>query len=276
MARIRTIKPSFFTSLTIAGLTLEQRLTFIGLWTHCDDEGRCVYDPRLLKAALWPLDDRTAGDLANDSGALQEASLITLYEVDGRQYLAINAWLEHQKISHPSRSTLPHPKMGTTRRPTCTLEDSGNPPGILPESSGWERKGKEGNREGKGELPSAPTALDFDEFWSAYPRTEGKKPAHAAYLKAVKRVPHAEIMAQLHRQLADPNRPDVPFWPHGSSWLNQDRWNDTFTQKAGTNTGPVKSTSEARASQVWNLIEQITADEEDAYLNDVLEIGPAS
>src|SRR5699024_3247957 len=79
MARIRTIKPTFFTSLTIANLTLEQRLTFIGLWTHVDDEGRCIYDPRLIKAALWPLDSRTAEDVDGDIRALTESSLITHY-----------------------------------------------------------------------------------------------------------------------------------------------------------------------------------------------------
>ena len=73
MARIRSIKPEFFTSLTIADLTVEQRLTFIGLWTHVDDEGRCVDDSRLIKAAIWPLDDRTAAvgqDIADRYRAL--------------------------------------------------------------------------------------------------------------------------------------------------------------------------------------------------------------
>jgi len=49
MARIRTIKPSFFTSLTIADLGLAERLTFIGLWTHVDDEG----EPMSYFWAFW-------------------------------------------------------------------------------------------------------------------------------------------------------------------------------------------------------------------------------
>src|SRR5690348_14073734 len=98
MARIRTIKPTFFTSLTVAGLTVEQRLTFIGLWTHVDDEGRCTYDPRLIKAALWPLDDRTSKDVESDIRALTEHSLITHYVVGERSYLEVNGWAEHQRI----------------------------------------------------------------------------------------------------------------------------------------------------------------------------------
>ncbi|MFD5208459.1 hypothetical protein ACFWNF_16215 [Streptomyces anulatus] len=107
MARIRTIKPDFFTSLTIADLTPEQRLTFIGLWTHCDDEGRCVDDPRLIKAAVWPLDDRNSVDVEIDLKALSESSLILRYTVNRKRYLAITNWFEHQRINRPTASKLP-------------------------------------------------------------------------------------------------------------------------------------------------------------------------
>lgn len=114
MARIRTIKPSFFTSLTVGSLPIEARLTFAGLWTHCDDEGRCVYDPRLLKAALWPLDERGAEDVADDIALLVEAGLVTHYIVKKRSFLAVNGWAEHQRINRPTPSILPCPQDGET------------------------------------------------------------------------------------------------------------------------------------------------------------------
>lgn len=148
MARIRTIKPTFFTSLTVAGLTPEQRLTFIGLWTHVDDEGRCIDDPRLVKAALWPLDDRTATDIDGDLWALTEASLIVRYTLSERSYLAVRNWAEHQRISRPSGSSLPDPDDGEIRpvppRPTCGNVDSVSPHGGFTEGSAQERKGREG------------------------------------------------------------------------------------------------------------------------------------
>jgi hypothetical protein len=58
MARIRSIKPEFFTSLTIGSLSERARLAFIGIWTFVDDYGRAVDDARLVKAAVFPLDDR--------------------------------------------------------------------------------------------------------------------------------------------------------------------------------------------------------------------------
>jgi hypothetical protein len=114
MARIRSIKPEFFTSIQVANLPIEARLTFIGLWTHCDDEGRCVDDARLIKAALWPLDDRTAADVESDLGALSELSLILRYTVGGRRFIAIVGWSEHQRINRPSPSKYPVPIQAVT------------------------------------------------------------------------------------------------------------------------------------------------------------------
>jgi len=112
MARIRSIKPEFFTSLTIADLPLSARLTFIGLWTYVDDNGVGPADPRLIRAAIWPLEEapdilqRTREDLRS----LQEARLITLYEASGRPLVYVNSWDEHQKVSHPRkpRFATPH------------------------------------------------------------------------------------------------------------------------------------------------------------------------
>ncbi|MFL4947536.1 hypothetical protein ACJ6WE_09205 [Streptomyces sp. MMS24-I31] len=157
MARIRTIKPEFFTSLTIADLTPEQRLTFIGLWTHVDDAGRCVDDPRLIKAAIWPLDDRTAADIEIDLKALTESSLITRYTLNRKRYLAITNWDEHQRINRPTDSKLPAPEEGDPTPPDPVTRDNGdslNAHAHLSEDSPQERKGKEGNREGKGNPPT--------------------------------------------------------------------------------------------------------------------------
>lgn len=150
MARIRTIKPSFFTSLTIADLTLEQRLTFIGLWTHVDDEGRCVYDPRLIRAAIWPLDDRSLADIEDDIRAITDRSLIRHYKVGNRTYLAVNGWSEHQKINRPKPSTLPGPEGAEIASNSSPNDDHG----IVTDESLIDHCGK--GKEGKGkEAPSA-------------------------------------------------------------------------------------------------------------------------
>lgn len=118
MARIRSIKPEFFTSLTVASLPIETRLTFIGLWTHVDDEGRCVDDARLIKAAVWPLDDRLSTDVELDLKRLSESSLILRYKVGERSYLAVRGWGEHQRINRPTKSKLPPPPESPELPPT--------------------------------------------------------------------------------------------------------------------------------------------------------------
>ena len=112
MARIRSIKPEFFTSLTIADLELSTRLTFIGLWTYVDDNGVGLADPRLIRAAVWPLEEapdilqRTREDLQS----LHAARLVTLYEASGKALLAVSNWSEHQKVSHPRKPRYPRPQ----------------------------------------------------------------------------------------------------------------------------------------------------------------------
>lgn len=166
LARIRTIKPDFFTSLTIADLSLPARLTFIGLWTTVDDDGRAVDDSRLVKAAVWPLDDRTVVDVASDLDELAMVErpdgargLIIRYEIGGRRYLCIRNWREHQRIDKPTKSKLPAPPDTAPEGPegkggSALAEASGSVPGVLAEDSRGERKGREGKgEEGKGDLP---------------------------------------------------------------------------------------------------------------------------
>ncbi len=110
MARIRSIKPEFFTSLSIADLSVPARLHFIGLWTHVDDDGRALDDARLLKAAIWPLDDSmTNVKVAKLQDELEAHGRIIRYEADGRRCIQIVGW-HHQKIDRKRDSSLPAPR----------------------------------------------------------------------------------------------------------------------------------------------------------------------
>jgi hypothetical protein len=142
MARIRTIKPEFFTSLTLARVSLGARLTFIGLWTYCDDQGRGKDEPRLVKAAIWPLEDGIpAGEVDAHLAELAEAGLIQRYEAEGQHYLAVRNWGEHQRIDRPKESAIPAPP---ERR--ATDRDSGaRPRRKIDDASLLEGKGKERN-----------------------------------------------------------------------------------------------------------------------------------
>lgn len=110
MARIRSIKPDFFASEDVSALPLRARLTWIGLWTHCDDHGRTKDITRLVKAAVWPLDDDvTLADVEDDLRILEEHHRIVRYAVGGKRYLAIVNWHVHQAVNRPSASMIPGP-----------------------------------------------------------------------------------------------------------------------------------------------------------------------
>ncbi|MCO6160660.1 HNH endonuclease [Asaia lannensis] len=77
-------------------------------------------------------------------------------------------------------------------------------------------------------------ARDFDEFWTAYPRKEGKASARRAYDKARKKIGHAAIMQAIASWPFDENvRNGQDYRPHPASWLNGERWNDESVVQSG-------------------------------------------
>lgn len=222
MARIRSIKPDAFMSDSLSRVPRGVRWTFAGLWTYLDDEGRGRDDVRLIKAALYPLDDDVAlSMLSDDLKQLEHIGCICRYEVDGKTYMHAPGWEDHQRVSHPTASKLPR----------CSRHDPdpfGKPPeefGKPPEPLRPERKGKEQGKEGKGTRARA-TSSDplFDEFWAAYPRKTDKGNARKAWDKAVKKTDAQTIIAAAVALAA--SKPDLKFTAHPSTWLNGERWDD--------------------------------------------------
>lgn len=111
MARIRTIKPEFFKSEDVSALPLRARLTWVGLWVHCDNYGRTKDHAKLIKADVWPLDPVSLADIEDDLTVLAEHGRIVRYEVDGRRYLAVVNWDRHQPIARPGLPKYPAPPL---------------------------------------------------------------------------------------------------------------------------------------------------------------------
>jgi len=110
MARIRSVKPELCTSETMAEVSAVAERTFVRLWTHCDDEGRCKDNPKLLKAALFPLhDDVTVADVDAHLWELSDLGLIVRYSVAGDPFLHVPSWHDHQKPQKRQPSKLPAP-----------------------------------------------------------------------------------------------------------------------------------------------------------------------
>ena len=137
MARIRTVKPEFWTSEQIMECSPITRLAFIGLWNFADDKGRMTASPKRIKAQLFPSDDFTAADIHGMIRELARNGLIRLYVVDDIEYLVITGW-HHQVINRPQPSKIPGPP------DEHSVNDHGSLSGGR-EGKGKERKGKDTN-----------------------------------------------------------------------------------------------------------------------------------
>lgn len=90
---------------------------------------------------------------------------------------------------------------------------------------------------------------DFDIFWKAYPRKEGKKAALAAWRKAKDKPSLEVILAAVERSQNNFQwqKEGGRFIPHPSTWLNQGRWDDQETQIEVTFTQMPKTKEENTA-----------------------------
>jgi len=128
--RIRSVHPDICTSEVMAKMSADLERIFVRLWTHCDDEGRCVDNALLIKAAILPLHENiTASDLDYQLGELARMGLIIRYEVNGKRYLAVRSWEEFQHPQRPRPSKYPPP-------PVNVADDSRTSPRDGPDVQG--------------------------------------------------------------------------------------------------------------------------------------------
>ncbi len=103
MARIRTIKPEFWDSPSVAKASPWARLLFIAMWNWADDYGRGTANLKELEGFVFPNDDRFWNESGNTvtfrslMAEVSECFGVVLYEVENRPYFAIPTWDSHQR-----------------------------------------------------------------------------------------------------------------------------------------------------------------------------------
>lgn len=147
MARIRTIKPDFFTSEDVVSLSPLARLLYVATWLEADREGRFVWRPKTLKLRYLPGDQCDIESLAHE---LVAAGLVVPYVIDGQTFAEIPTFAKHQVINNrESASTIPARVIDASGTRELRAIDATTTPLM-----GREGKGKEG----KPSAPAAPTA----------------------------------------------------------------------------------------------------------------------
>lgn len=110
MARIRTIKPEFNTSESVARLSRDSQLFFVKLLVECDDYGRIRWLPKKIAGDLYPLaEDVGAAQIEAWAAELEREDIFALYEVDGSTYGRFKNWERHQRVDKPGKSSIPEP-----------------------------------------------------------------------------------------------------------------------------------------------------------------------
>ncbi len=206
MARIRTIKPSFWDHEQLGRASALARLTFAGLISQADDEGRGkadpdwlwgrlhAYAPPALKAS-WKRTLSELEALKDDDGPL-----VVFYKVADASYYWLPAFCNQQYIEKPSKSTLPAPP------------NSGNGPLAVRDTSPLEGKGREGigkeRRGGEGFpsfLPSAGTPEGTEKPQSPPPTERGPEvgidDVVSAYARRDPSVPSGKVRLEVSRAL---------------------------------------------------------------------------
>lgn len=193
MARIRTVKPEFWTSEQVMNCSPTARLLFIGLWNFCDDAGNHVASPKTIKANVFPGDDISSADVQRLLDELSSNELIAYYSHENKDFLHVTGW-HHQKIDKP---TYKHPafsaeKLTPARR---TFDDSSPPEG----------NGREGNGIGREDISPTPSQEQTAR--------ESDFPAEAGYLPNP--TPYGAMAKLLRAQGigdANPGNPSLRAW----------------------------------------------------------------
>lgn len=142
MARIRTIKPDFYTDETLGECSPTTRLLFIGMWSHADDHGNLDRSSKQLRAQVFPYDSLECEPLIQE---LLSKELVIEYQYEGKKYLHVPGFTEHQKIEKKSLPKFPpYQESWSSRR----VVGEHSPPSSG-SSLGREGKVVEGSAEGK-------------------------------------------------------------------------------------------------------------------------------
>lgn len=204
MARIRTIKPEFFSSEDITNLSPLSRLFYVSLWCEADRSGRFEYRPGTLKNRYFPADEVKVDSLMDE---LISGGLVKLYQPEGYPVLGfIPTFEEHQVINNrEQKSSLPP----FSHDAWCTRE------------SGVKAEGKEGRKERKGREGKEVPEIDDDLF----AEQQGPHEATSADFTPEPEVFDAEspeaILATL---LLTEHRKSDPAFQVGKDLANVKRW----------------------------------------------------
>ena len=187
-------------ALETTGLSPSEKLVLIVLANYANEKNQCWPSQKTL-AKLTELTDRS---IRNCLSSLEQKGLIYRthqQRSDGSRSSDMIQIIQPEIISAPPERISAPPETVSGHDTSYTLHRTSN------------------------SKHSPQTEGEFEEFWKLYPRHEGKALARKAHEKALKKISHADLMANLRRLLPSMGV-DPQYAPHAATWLNGERWDD--------------------------------------------------
>lgn len=229
MARIRYIKPEFYSDTKLSDLSIVARYFYIGLFCQLDLNGICEDDPKLLKREIFPYDDEiTSAKVAQLINELVEKGRLKKLSYDGKDYLFCPKFSKHQnfhkgekgkhaipfelldmtvKIPAPVQhgaSTVQAPvQHGASTTGTGTGTGTGTETGIETETvfCAVENVSTQTDHAKVLQLQTQtkPQSFDFEAIYQAYPKRNGNQGKGEGIALLTKRIKTQEQYAELKR-----------------------------------------------------------------------------
>lgn len=240
MARIRSVKPEFWSDPDIVDLPMAARLFFIGTWNHADDFGVLKDEPARLKMQILPNDAVDPYELVEE--LVQSDLLQRKVASDGTNVLVIRTFCVHQKIDKRSEGRWGNPE-DFTEAPPIPTNPSESPRTPTDPALGF-RKGRELVLEGTGtegtSSKSRPRATanghalevvngcapevrgDVEQVFGVWVKSTGKHPTRTVLDPKRRRL----IVNALKRYPLDDTLDAVTGWEHSAHHRGE---NDTGT-----------------------------------------------
>jgi hypothetical protein len=172
MARIRSIKPEFWSSEQIVECSTTARLLFIGLWSFSDDAGNHPASIKRIKMEIFPADDFDDTQIA---GWIEELisshdedgiGLICRYSANDKMYFHVTGW-HHQRIDKPTYRFPPHNGGTNSPRPPRAINEPSPPESSRVESSRVDGSGVESSGVESSGNEEDSTTSTTTSFWDS-------------------------------------------------------------------------------------------------------------
>ncbi len=161
----RIIKESICRSDSIDSLSWFEEVLFYRLIVSCDDYGRFDGRPAIIKGSCFPLKDVTNKDIEKALDKLSAVGLVRGYEVQGRPFLQLATWEQHQQV-----------RAKKSKYPPC--DETCNQ--MISNDYNSPRNPIQSEYESKRDISAC---ARFEDFWKAYPRDGNRQTTEVNYCR---------------------------------------------------------------------------------------------